>query len=58
MTQKFSKLRESLPLDDRLENERAAARILAELDEQDQRHDIPNSLHPDAIPVKQPLTAV
>jgi hypothetical protein len=44
-----------MPLEDRLENERAAARILAELDKQEQqRATLPQS---ETVPVKQPLIA-
>jgi hypothetical protein len=55
MTHKFSKLRESMSLEDRLENERAAARILAELDKQEQQRATPPQNK--VAPVKQPLIA-
>jgi hypothetical protein len=42
-----------MPLEDRLENERAAMRILAELDEQEQQRTAPPQS--EAAPVKQPL---
>ncbi|MDR3170939.1 MAG: hypothetical protein LBU17_04830 [Treponema sp.] len=53
MTHPFSRLRESMPLEDRLENERAAARILTELDEQEQQRAAPPQS--ETTPLKQPL---
>jgi len=53
MTHPFSRLRESMPLEDRLENERAAAQILAELAEQEQQSAAP--LQSETASVKQPL---
>ncbi|MDR3304010.1 MAG: hypothetical protein LBS86_06325 [Treponema sp.] len=55
MTHQFSRLRESMSLEDRLENERAAALILAELDKQEQQRTTPPQN--EATPVKQPLIA-
>jgi hypothetical protein len=42
-----------MPLEDRLENERAAARILTELDEQEQQRAAPPQS--ETTPLKQPL---
>jgi hypothetical protein len=53
MTHKFSILRDALPAEVRREADQNVARILAELDEQEQRRPAPPQS--EVAPVKQPL---
>jgi hypothetical protein len=55
MTHPFSILREAMPKKDREEVDRNVARILAELDEQEQQRTAPPQS--EVAPVKQPLIA-
>jgi hypothetical protein len=55
MTHKFSILWEAMPKEDREEVDRNVARILAELDKQEQQRTTPSQNK--VVPVKQPLIA-
>jgi hypothetical protein len=57
MAHKFSILWEAMPVEAREEVDRNVARILAELDAQEQRCELSVLSQPEAVPVKQPLIA-